>query len=45
VVTEHGAARLYGLDLDARAQALIGIADPAHQNALANAWDAMRRGM
>lgn len=45
VVTEHGAARLHGLDLDARAQALIAIADPAHQGALANAWDAMRRGM
>jgi acyl-CoA hydrolase len=45
VVTEHGAARLIGLDLDARAAALIGIADPAHRSALANAWDEMRRGM
>ena len=45
VVTEHGAARLHGLDLETRAQALIGIADPAHQDALANAWDAMRRAM
>ncbi len=45
VVTEHGAVRLHGLDLDARAQSLIGIADPAHQGALANAWDAMRQRM
>lgn len=45
VVTEHGAARLHGLDLDGRAEALISIADPAHQAALANAWDEMRRGM
>lgn len=43
VVTEHGAARLRGLDLDGRAAALIGIADPAHRDALANAWAAMRR--
>lgn len=45
VVTEHGAVRLHGLDLDGRASALISIADPAHQAALANAWDEMRRGM
>jgi len=45
VVTEHGGVRLHGLDIDARAQALIGIADPAHRGALANAWDAIRQRM
>jgi acyl-CoA hydrolase len=43
VITEHGAARLRGLDLDARAAALIAVADPAHRTSLANAWDDMRR--
>lgn len=43
VITEHGAARLRGLDLDARAGALISIADPAHRSALSDAWDEMRR--
>lgn len=45
VVTEHGAADLRGLDLDGRAQALIGVAAPAHRDGLSDAWDAMRRGM
>ena len=45
VVTEHGHADLRGLDLDARAQALTAIAAPEHRDALANAWDEMRRGM
>lgn len=45
VITEHGTARLRGLGLDARAAALIAVADPAHRGALANAWDEMRRGM
>ncbi|MDP1556957.1 MAG: acetyl-CoA hydrolase/transferase C-terminal domain-containing protein [Hyphomonas sp.] len=45
VVTEHGHARLRGLDLDARAAALIAIADPAHRARLASAWDEMRRAM
>ncbi len=45
VVTEHGAACLRGLSLDARAEALIGIADPAHRNRLALEWDGMRRRM
>jgi len=45
VITEHGAARLRGLDLDARAAALIAVAAPAHRDGLANAWDEMRRGM
>ncbi len=45
VVTEHGHARLRGLDLDARAAALIAIAEPAHRARLASAWDEMRRAM
>jgi acyl-CoA hydrolase len=45
VITEHGLARLRGLGLDARAHALIAIAAPAHRDALASAWDEMRRGM
>jgi len=43
IVTEHGAAELRGLSLDARAQALIAIAAPAHRDALAQSWDAIRR--
>lgn len=43
VVTEHGVADLRGRTLDERAQALIGVASPAHRNALSNAWDEMRR--
>lgn len=42
VVTEHGVAELRGLSLDARAQALIGIAAPEHRSALSQAWEAMR---
>lgn len=42
VVTEHGVARLAGRDLDARAQALVAIAAPAHRAALAAAWHGMR---
>lgn len=44
VITEHGVADLRGLSLDARADALIGVADPAHRDGLANAWVEMRRG-
>lgn len=43
IVTEHGVAELRGLSLDARAQALIAIAAPEHRNALAEAWDEIRR--
>ena len=43
VVTEHGVAELRALSLDARAQKLIAIADPAHRDALSAAWDALRR--
>ena len=45
VITEYGAADLRGLDVDARAQALIAVAAPQHRDALANAWDEMRRRM
>jgi len=45
VVTEHGYADLRGLNLDARAQALIAIAAPEHRSGLSDAWDEMRRGM
>ncbi|MCP5367194.1 MAG: acetyl-CoA hydrolase [Hyphomicrobiales bacterium] len=42
VVTEHGAADLRGLDLDARAEALIAIAEPAHREDLAGQWADLR---
>jgi acyl-CoA hydrolase len=45
VITEHGVADLRGRTLDERAQALIGVASPAHRDGLANAWDEMRRGI
>ncbi|MEO1100960.1 MAG: acetyl-CoA hydrolase/transferase C-terminal domain-containing protein [Pseudomonadota bacterium] len=45
VVTEHGAADLRGLAIDARAGALIEIADPAFRDRLANDWDAIRSAM
>jgi acyl-CoA hydrolase len=45
VVTEHGVAHLDGLDIDARAEALIAIAAPQHRDTLANDWAQMRRAM
>ena len=45
VVTEHGVAELRFKSLDARADALISIADPAFQSSLSNAWDEMRSAM
>lgn len=45
VITEHGVAELRGLSIDARAQALIGIADPGHRETLTQAWDLMRRSL
>jgi acyl-CoA hydrolase len=45
VITEHGVADLRGTGLDERAEALIAIAAPEHRNALATAWEAMRRAM
>ena len=43
VATEHGAVDCRGLDLDARAEALISIAAPEHRRGLMDAWDGMRR--
>jgi acyl-CoA hydrolase len=43
VVTEHGVAQVRGLGLNARAEALIAIADPAHRPALVEAWAQMRK--
>jgi len=45
VVTEHGVAELRELSLEARAQALIGIAAPEHRAALSSAWDQLRRDL
>lgn len=43
VVTEHGVAELRGMSLDARAEALIGIAAPEHRARLQEAWGAIRK--
>jgi acyl-CoA hydrolase len=45
VITEHGVADLRGTGLEARARALIAVAAPAHRDALAASWDAIRRGL
>ncbi|MFT3792317.1 MAG: acetyl-CoA hydrolase/transferase C-terminal domain-containing protein [Rudaea sp.] len=42
-ITENGVARVRDLSLDARAEALIGIAAPAHRPALVDAWAQMRK--
>lgn len=42
VVTEHGVAELRDKGIDARAEALIAIADPAFRDELADAWRALR---
>ena len=42
VITEHGIASIRHLDVDARADALIGIADPNHRESLASEWARMR---
>lgn len=42
VVTEHGAADLRDKGIDARAEALIAVADPAFQGELADAWRSLR---
>lgn len=41
VATEHGAADLRGLSVHGRAEALIGIADPALRNGLRSDWNAL----
>lgn len=38
IVTEHGAADLRGRSVNERAEAIIGVADPAHQPGLQDAW-------
>ncbi|MCW5581706.1 MAG: hypothetical protein KIS72_10225, partial [Luteimonas sp.] len=43
IVSEHGVADLRHLDVHARARALIGIADPAHRDALEQAWREISR--
>ncbi len=43
VVTEHGVAPLRGLSIEARAQALMGIAAPEHRAVLVAAWDVIRQ--
>jgi len=45
VVTEYGAADLAPLDIDARAEAVIGLAAPAHREALTQAWRDLRKAM
>jgi acyl-CoA hydrolase len=45
VITEHGVADLRGLSLDGRAEALIGVADPAHRDGLADSWAVIRRSL
>ena len=45
VVTEHGVAELRWKDVDARAEALIGVAAPEFRDGLANEWDALRRAL
>ncbi|MBU6282571.1 acetyl-CoA hydrolase [bacterium] len=44
VVTEHGVARLAGLDLEQRARALVGIAAPEARRDLAEAFERRSRG-
>jgi len=43
IVTEHGAVDLAELDMDSRADALIGLAAPHHRAGLKDAWAAMRK--
>jgi len=45
VVTEHGVAELKGRSVDARAEALIGVADPRFRDELMAAWKERRARM
>ncbi|MBO9376711.1 acetyl-CoA hydrolase [Sphingomonas histidinilytica] len=45
VVTEHGVADLRHASLDARAEALIAIADPTMRDVLAEQWRSLRTAM
>jgi acetyl-CoA hydrolase len=42
IATEHGAVRLHGLSLGARAKAMVSIAAPQHRDALLAAWKESR---
>lgn len=43
VVTEYGSVNLFGLGLNERAQALIGIAHPDHRERLAKEWHEIKQ--
>lgn len=43
IVSEHGVADLRHLDVHARAQAIIALADPAHRESLERAWHELAR--
>jgi acyl-CoA hydrolase len=45
VITEHGVADLRGTGLEARAEALIAVAAPAHRAALSAGWETVRRAL
>ncbi|MFN3211874.1 MAG: acetyl-CoA hydrolase/transferase family protein [Henriciella sp.] len=45
VVTEHGVAELKHKSIDARADALIGIADPSYRDQLASDWREIRKSL
>lgn len=45
IVTEHGIAQVRGLDVNARAHALIAIAAPAMRDGLSAAWAALSRAL
>ncbi len=45
IVTEFGAARIGGLSLDRRAEAMIAIADPEDQSYLAEQWSKIRSNL
>ncbi|MDZ7826089.1 MAG: acetyl-CoA hydrolase/transferase C-terminal domain-containing protein [Gammaproteobacteria bacterium] len=45
IVTEHGVAELKGRSVDARAEALIGVADPRFRDELRTAWNERRARM
>ena len=44
LVTEHGAADLALADTDRRAERIMGVADPAFRDGLADGWAALRNG-
>jgi acyl-CoA hydrolase len=44
VITEYGAAELFGRSVDERAHALVAIAHPDHRDELRVAWEKLRSG-